>query len=83
MVVRTSVKVMKFLVQNFAPFCVGINITTFMGLTVTCKAMLLLCSADLPARALISNMVFMHVRSALTLVHTLPTTYGHIQTQTH
>ena len=56
MVVRTSVKVMKFLVQIFAPFCVGINVTTSMGLTVTCKAMLLLCSADLPARALISNM---------------------------
>ena len=55
MVVRTSAKVMKFLVQ-ILNFCVGINVTTSMGLTVTCKAMLLLCSADLPARALISNM---------------------------
>ena len=34
----------------------GITVTTADGLTVTAKAMLLLCSADMPARAIITNM---------------------------
>ena len=34
----------------------GIKVTTAYGLTMSAKTMLLLCSADVPARAIISNM---------------------------